>query len=228
LLADRFGFVFLLEAREASAIKRLVALHHHLGEGVGVVEHVADLRVGAAKLPLRVTFDIKGADLNDPPRLGARCAAKKRFVSSAAASSACGTTSVAAAEGMTVGLDADACALGTIAATGSGSVIAATGLIGAAGRAALFGDVARALSGSAAGAGSPGPTITGPRPEVLICVLLSIDVAANPSLSSSRQRSRAFSRSASKASLTVRRSVQLGETSGTTCAIAHTFLENPK
>lgn len=72
MLADRFGFVFLLEAREASAIKRLVALHHHLGEGIGVVEHVADLRVGAAKLPLRVTFDVEGADLNDPARMGGR------------------------------------------------------------------------------------------------------------------------------------------------------------
>ena len=48
MFADRFGFVFLLEASEASAIKRLVALHDHLSEGIGVVEHVAGLRVGAA------------------------------------------------------------------------------------------------------------------------------------------------------------------------------------
>src|SRR5450755_2212334 len=66
LFTDRFGFVFLLEAREASAIKRLVALHHYLSEGIGVVEHVAGLQVGGAKLPLRLTFDVEGADLNDP------------------------------------------------------------------------------------------------------------------------------------------------------------------
>jgi hypothetical protein len=58
LFTDRFGFVFLLEARKASAIERLVALHYHLSEGIGVVKHMGGLRVGAAKLPLRVTFDV--------------------------------------------------------------------------------------------------------------------------------------------------------------------------
>ena len=70
--AARSCFVFLLEAREASAIKRLVALHDHLSEGIGVVEQVASLRVGAAKLPLRLTLNVEGADLNDPARLGGR------------------------------------------------------------------------------------------------------------------------------------------------------------
>ena len=70
--AGRLGFVFLLEAREASAIKRLVALHHHLSVGIGVVKHLAGLRVGGAKLPLRLTFDVEGADLNDPAHMGER------------------------------------------------------------------------------------------------------------------------------------------------------------
>jgi hypothetical protein len=43
------------------AIKRLVALHDYLSEGIGVVEHVAGLRVGAAKLPLRLTLDLESA-----------------------------------------------------------------------------------------------------------------------------------------------------------------------
>jgi hypothetical protein len=72
LFADRFGFVFLLEASEASAIKRLVALHHRLSERIGVVEHMAGLQVGGAKLPLRLTFDVEGADLNDPARMAGR------------------------------------------------------------------------------------------------------------------------------------------------------------
>src|SRR5437764_13958439 len=122
-----------------------------------------------------------------PAWVGGRCAAKKRFVSSAAASSACGTTGVAAAEGMPVGLDADAGALGTTAATGVGSVNAASGLMGVARTAAVLDDGARALSDGAIGAGSAGSAIAGPRPEVLICVLLSVDVTANPFLSS-RQR----------------------------------------
>jgi hypothetical protein len=72
LFADPFGFVFLLEAREASAIKRLVALHDYLSEGIGVVEHVAGLHVGAAKLLPRLTLDVEGADLNHPARMGGR------------------------------------------------------------------------------------------------------------------------------------------------------------
>jgi hypothetical protein len=128
---------------------------------------------------------------------------------------------------MAADLDADAGVLDTTAGSGNGSVNAAPGLMGAAGTAAVLGDGVRALSDGAIGAGSAGSAIAGPRPEVLICVLLSVDVTANPFLSSSRQRSRAFSTSASKASLTVRGSVQFGEASGTTCAIAHTFLENP-
>src|SRR6516162_5196037 len=162
-----------------------------------------------------------------PAWVGVRCAGRKPFVSGAAGSGACGTTCFAAAEGL-ADLEADAGALGTTVGIGKGSVNAAPGLMGAAGTAAVLVDEARALSDGAIGAGSAGSAMAGPRPEVLICLLLSVDVTANPLLSSSKQRSRTFSTSASKASRTVRGSVQFGEASGTTCAIAHTFLENPK
>jgi hypothetical protein len=106
-----------------------------------------------------------------PAWVGARCGAKERFVSGVAASGACGTTAVAAAEDMAVGLE-DAGPLGTTAATGIGSVNAAPGLMADA--AALFGDGARALSGGPIGAGSAGSTLI--RPAVWIWVSFALMV----------------------------------------------------
>ena len=70
--------------------------------GSKAARHVVGLRVGPNELLLRLTLDVKGADLNDPARMGGRALrgnkAFRFFASGAAAPGACGTTGAAAAE----------------------------------------------------------------------------------------------------------------------------------
>jgi hypothetical protein len=150
LLTDLFSFVFLLEAGEASAIKPLVAFHHRLSEGIGIVEHMAGLCVDAAKLPLRFTFDVEGADLNDPTGMrGAALGGKKALRVRRAGFGGMRHDRRRCHRGH-VG-DTDAAGLDTRAGTGIGSVNAAPGLMGAAGSAAGFGGGERALIDGAIG-----------------------------------------------------------------------------
>ena len=98
MLADRFGLIFLLEAGEARAVERLLALEDRLGEGIGAVEHVADLGLSLGEPLLGIVLGVEGADLDDPYRRPRRV---RDFDSGADAST---TAAAAAAFGFATGL----------------------------------------------------------------------------------------------------------------------------
>src|SRR5580700_10602019 len=70
LLAGGVGGRFV-EAGEAGAIERLVALEHALGERIGGCELVADFAPRRAQMLLGLVFARIGADLDQPAAAGA-------------------------------------------------------------------------------------------------------------------------------------------------------------
>src|ERR1700720_4652253 len=76
LLAGGVGS-FFVEAGEAGAIERLVALEHALGERIGGGELVADFAPRRAQMLLGLVFARIGADLDQPAAAGAEL--RRRF-----------------------------------------------------------------------------------------------------------------------------------------------------
>src|SRR5580693_7746307 len=70
LLAGGVGG-FFVEAGEAGAIERLVALEHALGERIGGGELVVDFALRGAQMLLGLVFAGIGADLDQPAAVGA-------------------------------------------------------------------------------------------------------------------------------------------------------------
>src|ERR1700722_7340279 len=70
LLAGRVGGRFV-EAGEAGAIERLVALEHALGERIGGSKLIADFGSRRAQMLLGFVFARIGADLDQPAAAGA-------------------------------------------------------------------------------------------------------------------------------------------------------------